>query len=90
MVDPQRIPEGLKRATEERGLIVAWAPQEEVLAHPAVGCFFTHSGWNSTLEGTCAGTPMIGCPQMFDQPLNSLRMSQLWLLGVDMKGAAFQ
>ena len=30
-------PAQLRVATEERGQIVGWAPQEEVLEHPAVG-----------------------------------------------------
>lgn len=39
------LPDGLEEE-EVRGhcRIVSWAPQVEVLAHPAVGSFFTHSG----------------------------------------------
>lgn len=70
----------------ERWCIVNWAPQEEVLAHKAVGGFLTHSGWNSTLEGISAGVPMICWPQLGDQPVNSRCVSEMWRIGIDMKG----
>ncbi|XP_044474243.1 7-deoxyloganetic acid glucosyltransferase-like [Mangifera indica] len=69
----------------ERGLIVSWAPQEEVLLHPAIGGFLTHSGWNSTLESIVAGVPMICWPQMADQQVNSRCVSEIWKIGFDMK-----
>ncbi|XVE99683.1 hypothetical protein REPUB_Repub03eG0221400 [Reevesia pubescens] len=79
------IPMELVEGTEERGYIVGWAPQEEVLAHPAIGGFLTHSGWNSTLEGVVAGVPMICWPYFADQQLNSRFVNEVWKLGLDMK-----
>ncbi|PSS34601.1 7-deoxyloganetic acid glucosyltransferase [Actinidia chinensis var. chinensis] len=78
-------PEELMVATRERGCLVDWAPQEEVLAHWAVGGFLTHSGWNSTVESILAGVPMICWPQIADQQVNSRCASELWRIGVDMK-----
>ncbi|CAA0830538.1 UDP-glycosyltransferase 85A7 [Striga hermonthica] len=75
----------LKAATPMRGLIVGWAPQEDVLAHDAVGGFLTHSGWNSTLESMTAGKPMICWPAIADQQVNSRCVSHMWKVGLDMK-----
>lgn len=78
-------PAELMEGAKERSYIVEWAPQEEVLAHPAVGGFLTHSGWNSTLESICAGVPMICWPYFADQQINSRFVSHVWKLGSDMK-----
>ncbi|KAF9598110.1 hypothetical protein IFM89_025302 [Coptis chinensis] len=87
---PQRrkknpIPAKLLEGTKERGYIVGWSPQEEVLVHPAVGGFVTHSGWNSTLETMIAGVPMVCWPQLGDQQINSRFVSEVWNVGLDMK-----
>ncbi|KAK9282879.1 hypothetical protein L1049_011104 [Liquidambar formosana] len=79
------IPAELSKGTKERGYMVDWAPQEEVLVHPAIGGFLTHSGWNSTLESIVAGVPMICWPYFSDQQVNSRFVSEVWKLGLDMK-----
>ncbi|KAJ0705148.1 putative UDP-glucuronosyl/UDP-glucosyltransferase [Helianthus annuus] len=66
----------------ERGRIVKWAPQQEVLGHEAIGAFWTHSGWNSTFESVCEGVPMICSPFWGDQPLDARYVSDAWKVGV--------
>ncbi|KAF1861575.1 hypothetical protein Lal_00025949 [Lupinus albus] len=80
-----QIPDELVEGTNERGFIVGWAPQVEVLGHKAIGGFLTHSGWNSTLESIVAGVPMICWPYFADQQINSRFVSEVWKLGLDMK-----
>ncbi|CAA6655066.1 unnamed protein product [Spirodela intermedia] len=79
------IPVELAEATKEKGCLVEWVDQREVLGHPAVGAFLTHSGWNSTIEAISAGVPMICWPFFFDQMVNSRFISEVWRIGVDMK-----
>ncbi|KAI4369055.1 hypothetical protein MLD38_017546 [Melastoma candidum] len=64
------------------GLIVPWCSQVEVLNHPSVGCFVTHCGWNSTLEGLAAGVPTVGCPHFSDQTLNAKMIEEVWKTGI--------
>ncbi|KAK8486444.1 hypothetical protein V6N13_099887 [Hibiscus sabdariffa] len=68
--------------TSEKGLVVAWSPQLQVLAHEAVGCFMSHCGWNSTMEALSLGVPMVAVPQWTDQPTNAKFIADEWKVGI--------
>ncbi|XP_054785781.1 phloretin 4'-O-glucosyltransferase-like [Prosopis cineraria] len=72
---------GWRRELEERGKIVNWCSQVEVLSHSAVGCFVTHCGWNSTIESLVSGVPMVAFPQWIDQGTNAKLIEDLWKTG---------
>ncbi|GLT65371.1 hypothetical protein SLA2020_378090 [Shorea laevis] len=81
----QGIPVELQKGTKGMGFLAHWTPQEEVLAHPAVGGFLTHGGWNSILESIAARVPMLCWAQLGDQQINSRLVSEVWRIGLDMK-----
>ncbi|WOL14124.1 hypothetical protein Cni_G22904 [Canna indica] len=66
---------------KEEGMVVEWCSQTRVLAHPAIGCFVTHCGWNSTLESLACGVPTVAVPRWADQPTNA-KMMEVWGTGV--------
>lgn len=67
---------------EKQGMIVPWCSQVEVLSHPSLGCFVTHCGWNSTLEGLVSGVPVVAFPQWSDQATNAKLIKDVWKTGV--------
>jgi len=67
---------------EEKGMIVPWCSQVEVLSHPSLGCFVTHCGWNSTLESLVSGVPVVAFPQWTDQGTNAKLIQDVWKTGV--------
>lgn len=81
----EHLPNGFLEDVNERGHIVKWAPQLQVLAHQAVAAFWTHNGWNSTLESICEGVPMICMPCFSDQGVNARFVSDVWRVGVQIE-----
>ncbi|KAL3530822.1 hypothetical protein ACH5RR_010144 [Cinchona calisaya] len=78
------LPEGFQELTRERACLVRWAPQKDILAHPAVGAFWSHCGWNSTLESICESVPMICKPYFADQKVNARYLTHEWGVGIEL------
>ncbi|KAL5727155.1 hypothetical protein ACHQM5_000381 [Ranunculus cassubicifolius] len=77
------LPQGFEERMEGKGLVIRdWAPQVLILDHPSVGGFLTHCGWNSTLEGICAGVPFITWPVFAEQFLNEKHITQVMKTGI--------
>ena len=81
----RKLPANFVQETTEKGLVVSWCNQLEVLAHKAIGCFMTHCGWNSTLEALSLGVPMVAMPQWTDQRTNAKFIVDVWKVGVRIK-----
>ncbi|KAG8480823.1 hypothetical protein CXB51_025537 [Gossypium anomalum] len=75
--------DGFEDRIKGRGLLIrGWAPQVLILSHPSIGGFLTHCGWNSALEGICAGVPMITWPLFAEQFMNQKLLIQILKVGV--------
>ena len=81
------LPAGFVESVSGRGAVVAWSPQERVLAHPSTACFLTHCGWNSTLETVAAGVPVVAFPQWGDQCTDARFLVEELGMGVRLRGA---
>lgn len=61
------LPQGYLNKVGDKGKVVEWCLQEQVLAHPSLACFLTHCGWNSSMEVIANGVPIIAFPRWGDQ-----------------------
>lgn len=80
------LPQGFEERMKEskRGLVLrGWAPELLILDHVYVGGLMTHCGWNSTLEGGCAGKPLITWPMLAEQFYNEKLISEVLRIGIE-------
>ncbi|XP_022157619.1 UDP-glycosyltransferase 74F2-like [Momordica charantia] len=80
--EEEKLPTKFAEETAEKGLLVSWCPQLEILSHESIGCFVTHCGWNSTLEALTIGVPMVAMPQWTDQTTNAKCIMDIWKTGI--------
>lgn len=77
-----KIPKKFIEENCEKGLVISWSPQLQVLSNKAIGCFLSHGGWNSTVEALGFGVPMVVMPQWTDQTTNAKFVQDVWGVGV--------
>ncbi|KAK6161784.1 hypothetical protein DH2020_005165 [Rehmannia glutinosa] len=81
----EELPAGFLETVKERGIVIpGWAPQRKILAHPSIGGFVSHCGWNSMTESMYFGIPIIAMPMRVEQPLNA-RLAVEAGVGVEVK-----
>ncbi|CAN1145298.1 Putative UDP-glucose flavonoid 3-O-glucosyltransferase 3 [Linum perenne] len=79
------LPEGFLQRTAGIGKVIGWAPQTEILAHPSIGGFVSHCGWNSTLESIWFGVPIAAWPIYAEQQLNAFKLVKEMELAEDIR-----
>ncbi|KAL9680705.1 hypothetical protein QQ045_012484 [Rhodiola kirilowii] len=80
----QGLPGGFSERVSNRGRVVLWAPQREVLKHKAVGCYLSHCGWNSITEAIRFQKKLLCYPLAGDQFLNCKYVVDVWKIGIRM------
>lgn len=75
--DTSSMREILARGRKSDGVVTEWAPQLDILVHPAVRCVVAHGGFGTMMEGVFAGHCFIASPVNSDQFINSKVMAHL-------------
>jgi hypothetical protein len=77
-------PPGFAERVSGRGLVhTGWVQQQHILRHRSVGCYVTHAGFSSVVEGLVAGCRLVLLPMKGDQYLNAALFARDLRLGVE-------
>lgn len=71
---------------EDRGRVVSWAPQKQILQHKSVACYITHCGWNSIMEALQFKKKLVCYPVAGDQFVNCAFVVEVWRVGLKLNG----
>ncbi|KAF9624576.1 hypothetical protein IFM89_011998 [Coptis chinensis] len=70
--DDDALPTGFRSRTAKLGMVIlGWAPQLDILAHPSIGGSLFHSGWGSIIETLQHGHTLVVLPLVLDQGMNA-------------------
>lgn len=78
------LPNGYESEIKNKGMVIHWCCQIDVISNPAIGGFLTHCGWNSILEGIWCSLPMLCYPLLTDQFTNRKLVVDDWNIGLNL------
>ncbi|KAL4200685.1 hypothetical protein AMTRI_Chr02g212430 [Amborella trichopoda] len=85
---PEKLPDDFLERVQGRGLIVEeWVPQPNILSHPSIGVFFSHSGTSSVIEGLTTGKRLVLLPMIIDQGLIARLVADEWRAALEIERA---
>ncbi|KNA13786.1 hypothetical protein SOVF_113700 [Spinacia oleracea] len=77
------LPEGFNDRVSGRGVVHGgWVQQQQIMAHPSLGCFVTLCGSSSMWEGLVSESQLVLLPQLADQTLYAKLMADELKVGV--------
>ncbi|XP_059669453.1 UDP-glycosyltransferase 86A1-like [Cornus florida] len=82
-VETFSLPVGFEEGVKDKGLIVTWCSQIDVISHPSIGVL-THCGWNSVLESVWCTVPLLCFPLHTDQFTNRKLVVDYWRIGINL------
>ncbi|KAL8225023.1 hypothetical protein R6Q57_017580 [Mikania cordata] len=80
------LPDGFMERVKGKGVVHSgWVQQRHLLAHESVGCYVSHAGFSSVIEGLVNDCQLVMLPLKGDQLMNSKVIASDWKAGVEVK-----
>ncbi|GMN53918.1 hypothetical protein TIFTF001_023058 [Ficus carica] len=84
----EALPEGFGERVGERGVVHGgWIQQRLILEHPSVGCFVTHCGSGSVMEGLLSKCELVMIPHEGDHFFQARLLGKVLEAGVEVERA---
>ncbi|KAI5662489.1 hypothetical protein M9H77_21812 [Catharanthus roseus] len=81
----EALPEGFSERVKERGVIVKWVQQTQILKHKSIGCFVSHCGFGSMWESLMSNCQIVLVPFLGDQILNTRVLCEVLKVAVEVE-----